>query len=86
MSRSSGAAPLYIKFTDTSTGDPNSWKWSFGGLAWTSIRNPSVVFRAPGTYAVTLTARNAFGTSTATRNMTVTGRQSGKGDAVSVVG
>gem|GEM_PF-1970705 len=88
LSRSSGTAPLYVKFTDTSTGSPTSWRWDFGGLAWTSTKSPSVVFRQPGEYAVTLTATNAYGSSTTIRNLTVTGTmpRGATGSAVSVVG
>ncbi len=88
MSRTTGTAPLYVRFTDASTGSPTSWRWDFGGLAWTSTTSPSVVFRRPGEYAVTLTATNAYGSSMATRNLTVTGAmpKSVRGSAVSVVG
>jgi PKD repeat protein len=88
MSRSGGTAPLYVKFTDCSTGAPSSWRWDFGGLTWTAARNPVVVFRQAGTYPVTLTARNEYGTSAMTKNVTVTGGlpMSGKGDAIRVVG
>jgi PKD repeat protein len=71
VSRTSGTAPLYVKFTDASTGAPTSWRWDFGGLAWTALRNPSAIFRQPGTCAVTLTVRNAYGSSSATKNLTV---------------
>jgi PKD repeat protein len=88
MSRPSGTAPLYVRFTDTSTGNPTSWRWDFSSLAWSSSRNPSVLFRQPGSYAVTLTARNAYGWSQLTKNLTVTGGlpMSGKGDAIGIVG
>jgi PKD repeat protein len=88
LSRSSGPAPLLVRFTDTSTGSPFSWRWDFGGLAWTTSTNPSVVFRRPGDYAVTLTVTNAFGSSMATKNITVTGTvpRSIRGSPVSVVG
>ena len=88
LSRTSGTAPLYVRFTDTSTGAPTSWRWSFGGLAWTTATSPNVVFRQPGIYPVTLTATNAFGSSTMMRNLSVTGTtpRSAKGSPVSVVG
>ncbi len=87
LSRSSGMAPLYVRFTDTST-NATSWRWDFGGLAWTSMKSPSVVFRRPGDYTVTLTATNAYGSSTTTRNLSVTGAapRGLAGSAVSVVG
>jgi PKD repeat protein len=88
MSKTSGTAPLYVKFTDTSTGNPTSWRWDFGGLAWTKTRNPAVIFRQAGTYPVTLTVRNAYGWSSMGTNVTVAGAgiRTAKGDAVSVVG
>jgi PKD repeat protein len=88
VTKTSGTAPLFVKFTDTSTGNPTSWRWDFGGVTWTSLRNPSVVFRQPGTYPVTLTVRNAYGWSSMGTNVTVTGAgiRTAKGDAVSVVG
>ena len=87
LSRASGTAPLYVRFTDTST-NATSWRWDFGGLAWTTMQSPNVVFRRPGEYAVTLTATNAYGSSTATRNLSVTGAapRGLAGSAVSVVG
>ncbi|KAF5060091.1 PKD domain protein [anaerobic digester metagenome] len=73
LSRTSGPAPLFVRFTDASTGTPTSWHWDFGGLAWTTMVNPSVIFRQPGEYAVTLTVRNPYGWSSMATNVTVTG-------------
>ena len=88
LSRSSGTAPLYVRFTDTSTGAPTAWRWDFGGMAWTTMQSPNVVFRRPGEYAVTLTASNSYGSSTVTRNLSVTGSmpRAREGAPVSVVG
>jgi len=88
LSRDFGAAPLYVKFTDTSVGSPASWRWDFDGLAWTTTASPTVVFRRPGEYAVTLTVANAFGSSTLTRNLTVTGAMAhgSSGPVVKIVG
>jgi PKD repeat protein len=88
MSRTSGAAPLYVRFSDTSTGNPTSWRWDFGGLAWTGKQHPTAIFRQAGTYAVTLTATNAYGSSTFTRNLSVTGTSTkgARDSAVDVVG
>ncbi len=71
MSRDAGNAPLFVRFTDTSTGDPTSWRWDFGGFAWTTARNPSQVFARTGTHTVTLTVSNPYGTSSISRNVTV---------------
>ncbi len=84
LSRTSGSAALYVRFTDASTGDPTSWRWDFGGIAWTTTGSPTTVFRQPGTYAVTLTATNAYGRSTATRNVTVTGPAAAPAGAASI--
>ncbi len=49
--------------------DEQEWSWSFPGASYvssTTVRNPSVVYNALGEYAVTLTVRNKYGTSTRT--------------------
>ena len=62
-------------FSDQSGDGPTSWQWSFspdagvsyvGGTSATSA-NPQVNFSVAGTYAVTLTASNVNGSSTATK-------------------
>ena len=57
-----------VNFFDASTNVPTSWTWNFGGGAANSnIQNPSAVFNAVGTYTVSLTATNAFGSDTETK-------------------
>lgn len=82
MSRDTGPAPLYVRFTDRSTG-ATSWRWEFGGMAWTTAKDPSVVFRRPGTYTIRLVATNIFGSSSATRTLSVTGPGVGAGRSTS---
>ncbi len=55
---------LPIAFKDNSTGEPTSWNWSFpGGIPVTSTsKTPAIVYNTPGTYNVTLTASNSYGT------------------------
>ncbi|MEI6842018.1 MAG: PKD domain-containing protein, partial [Methanomicrobiales archaeon] len=54
-----GTAPLQVQFTDTTTGNPTSWSWSFGdGTANDTARNPVHQYQNAGTYDVTLTASN----------------------------
>jgi formylglycine-generating enzyme required for sulfatase activity len=62
-----------VQFTDQSTGGPTSWTWTGlpAGAAATE-QSPSVVWSAPGTYTVSLTAGNCRGTSApASRQITV---------------
>jgi|GEM_PF-3453280 len=57
----SGDAPLTIQFTDTSTGGAREWSWAFGDGGTSTLRHPTHTYAVPGTYAVSLTAGNAFG-------------------------
>lgn len=54
----SGKVPLTVRFTDTSTGGPTSWKWNFGDGATSTAQNPSHTYSTAGTYSVTLVATN----------------------------
>ncbi len=66
-----------VTFTDTSTGAPTSWAWTFQGgtplpPSSTASQSPVVTFSAPGGKAVTLTSRNGIGTSAlASQSVTV---------------
>ncbi len=79
----SGAAPLTVYFTDTSTNSPTSWLWNFGDGTTSTLRSPSHTYSATGTYTVRLTASNAAGSSSATGTVTVQG-QSTSGHTVTV--
>jgi PKD repeat protein len=63
-----------VTFTNTSTGSPTSYSWSFpGGNPTTSTAtNPTVSFVNSGTYTVSLVANNASGSNTATQTIIVT--------------
>ncbi|MBT2519695.1 PKD domain-containing protein [Arthrobacter sp. ISL-28] len=67
----SGRVPLTVNFSDTSTGSPTSWAWNFGDGATSTTRNPSHTYTAAGTYTVRLTARNAAGSDSSARTITV---------------
>jgi len=60
----SGTVPLNVAFTDTSTGTPTSWKWSFGdSTANSTVKNPTHSYSKAGNYTVILTAGNSVGSS-----------------------
>ena len=56
-----GVAPLSVVFTDLSSNGPTGWTWDFGDGTGSSVRHPSHVYTAAGSYTVTLTASNAAG-------------------------
>jgi len=68
---SSGIAPLDVKFTDKSTNSPTDWVWNFGDGATSTDQSPVHTYKAGGTYKVTLTASNAFGSDSVADYITV---------------
>jgi PKD repeat protein len=52
----SGAAPLTVQFTTSTSGTPTSWSWDFGDGGSSKVQNPSYTYVIPGIYTVTLTA------------------------------
>jgi PKD repeat protein len=72
-SPSSPIAGSPVALTDTSTGGPTGWSWTFGDGASSTAQNPSHTWTAAGTYDVTLVASNFYGASPpATVSITVT--------------
>lgn len=59
-----GAAPYLVQFTDLSSNEASSWSWDFGDGASSTEQNPSHEYAAIGTYTVTLTASNSYGSGT----------------------
>ncbi len=62
-----------IVFTDASTGNPTSVAWTFQGGIPSTSSNPvqQVTFNTPGTYTITLTATNAWGSNSTTQTIVV---------------
>ena len=61
----------YIDFADLSTGIPSEWEWTFEGATPSMVNdtNPQqIYYPTEGTYDVTLTVTNEWGTSTVTIN------------------
>ncbi len=67
-----------VPFTNTSTGAPVQWTWSFPGgqpSAFIGAVPPSILYPSPGYYGVSLTVNDGISTHTTTLNnaITVTG-------------
>jgi PKD repeat protein len=67
-SPTAGAGPLAVNFTDTSVGPITNWSWDFDndGTPDSTLQNPTFTYTTPGTYSVSLTVSNAFGSDTFT--------------------
>jgi PKD repeat protein len=65
-----GTAPLTVHFTDLSTGNPTSWAWNFGDGTSSTEQNPTHVYQLEGTYDVSLTVTNSYGSDTETKTGT----------------
>ena len=70
----SGCAPFTVQFSNTSSANSTSIKWTFpGGNPGTSTElNPVVSYATPGTYNVSLQATNDAGESIATEESFIT--------------
>ena len=72
-SPTSGQYNLTVRFTDLSTNSPSSWQWDFGdGSPNSTDQNPVHTYTAAGTYTVTLTVSNAYGSSTLRKTGSIT--------------
>ncbi len=57
----SGNAPFIVDFSDLTAWFPNAWTWDFGDNETSSQQNPTHLYEQPGTYSVSLTAGNTYG-------------------------
>jgi PKD repeat protein len=71
-SPTTGKHPLNVKFTDKSTGAPTSWYWSFGDKSTSTAQNPTHKYTKAGKYTVSLTVKNAAGSSTVKKTSYIT--------------
>jgi parallel beta-helix repeat protein len=63
----SGSAPLSVTFTDSSTGAPTAWNWSFGDGTYSTVKSPKHTYSTAGNYTVKLTVSNKAGSGTMTK-------------------
>jgi PKD repeat protein len=71
-SLTSGCDYLTIQFEDLSNNNPNSWYWEFGDGQTSTEQNPVHTYYEPGTYTVSLTVSNIFGSNTHIENNFIT--------------
>ena len=67
----SGSAPFTVNFTDVSS-NVSSWLWSFGDGYSSIQKNPSHIYKTPGTYSVLLNVSNGSGSDTLTKTSYIT--------------
>jgi len=51
----SGTIPLNVQFSDLSSGEPETWHWTFGDGLESTLQNPTHLYMKPGKYTITLT-------------------------------
>jgi PKD repeat protein len=74
LTPTSGAAPLTVAFTNTtSPSGIATWAWDFGNGVTSILKDPPpVTYTAPGSYTVTLTASNGIAAGSVSHIVTVT--------------
>ena len=77
--------PTVVRFTDRSLGSaPITWSWDFGDGATSTDQNPSHSYLQRGTYTVSLTVRNSYGSSTAMKKDFITVGMGPRADFVAI--
>ncbi|MDP3564222.1 MAG: PKD domain-containing protein, partial [Methanoregula sp.] len=67
-----GTVPLSVQFTDSSTGSPTAWKWSFGDGTSSELQNPEHHYTYGGIFTVSLNVTNAGGSDVLVRTNYIT--------------
>lgn len=71
-----GGRPLQVAFTNLTPSPPlpllTFWAWDFGDGGMATAKDPVHTYETPGTFTVTLTARNAHGSHVATKTNYIT--------------
>jgi len=61
-----------VEFTDNSINEPDEWLWDFGDGETSDLQNPVHQYAQNGTYTVSLTVTNEFGTNTIEKENLIT--------------
>lgn len=64
---STNSCSTTISFYDLSSNNPTSWLWDFGDGNTSTQQNPTHTYAGNGTYTVSLTATNQYGSNTETK-------------------
>ncbi|MDD1728368.1 MAG: right-handed parallel beta-helix repeat-containing protein [Methanospirillum sp.] len=73
--QTSGVPPLRVRFSDLSSGYPDSWRWRFGDGTGSSEQNPVHTYTGVGRYTVTLEAAGENGQGIHRKNACITVHQ-----------
>jgi PKD repeat protein len=73
VNATTGKTPLAVSFTDTSSGSPSGWNWTFGDGATSTEQNPVHVYTTTGQFTVTLQVTNPDGSNMVTREQFISG-------------
>ena len=65
-----GCSPLIVKFLNKSS-NAVSYSWDFGNGNKSTLKDPSAIYYVPGTYTVTLEAKDASGNTDTKTNTTI---------------
>jgi len=60
-----------VQFTDTSSGSPTSWLWSFGDGASSTSQHPTHTYVSSTSYSVNLVVSNTAGVNSVTKNVPI---------------
>jgi len=80
--KTKGEAPLAVKFTDLSRGNPTTWSWNFGDGETSAEQSPVHTYEENGVYTVSLAAANANGEDKETKIAYITVRKGPVADFV----
>lgn len=84
----SGFAPLEVSFTDQTANTPTSWQWDFDSDSSidATTSTPDHTYSTAGTYSVSLTVANSFGSNTVVKNAYIRIYQRGDVDCDDTLG